>query len=159
MPATTYSPTHFRVLTRPMQLSRLALMEVHLRPETESRIQELSAKTGRAPDDLVEDAMAGYLQELAQVRGSLDSRYDDLKSGRAKPVDGEDAIVRGTFKRRIRLRLLARRCPHRLSSDDKTLRLWNATTGECLLVFEGHSSAIYSCAFPPDRYPHRLRLR
>jgi predicted DNA-binding protein len=93
MPATTYSPTHFRVLTRPMQPSRLALMEVHLRPETESRIQELSAKTGRAPDDLVEDAMAGYLQELSQVRDSLDSRYDDLKSGRAKPVDGEDALA------------------------------------------------------------------
>ncbi len=94
MPATTYSPTHFRVLTRPMQPSRLALMEVHLRPETESRIQELSAKTGRAPDDLVEDAMAGYLQELSQVRGSLDSRYDDLKSGRIKPIDGEDALAK-----------------------------------------------------------------
>src|SRR5271165_5832615 len=93
MPATTCSPTHFRVLTRPTQLSKLANMEVHLRPETESRIQELAAKTGRAPDDLVEDAMAGYLQELSQVRETLDSRYDDLKSGRAKPVDGEDAIA------------------------------------------------------------------
>ena len=41
-------------------------MEVNLRPETESRIQELAAKTGRALDDLFEDAMAGYLQELAQ---------------------------------------------------------------------------------------------
>ena len=77
-----------------MQLSRLALMEVHLRPETESRIQELSAKTGRAPDDLVEDAMAGYLQELSQVREMLDSRYDDLKSGRVKPLDGEEAFAK-----------------------------------------------------------------
>ena len=57
------------------------------------RFQELAAKTGRAPDDLVEDAMAGYLQELAQVREVLDSRYDDLKSGRVKPVDGEDAFA------------------------------------------------------------------
>jgi predicted transcriptional regulator len=57
-------------------------MEVHLRPETESRLQELASKTGRAPNDLIEDAMAGYLQELAQVRSMLDSRYDDLKSGR-----------------------------------------------------------------------------
>jgi len=68
-------------------------MEVHFRPETESRLQELSAKTGRAPDDLVEDAMAGYLHELAQVREVLDSRYDDLKSGRVKPVDGEKAFA------------------------------------------------------------------
>ena len=68
-------------------------MEVHLRPETESRLQELASKTGRAPNDLIEDAMAGYLQELAQVRGMLDNRYDDLKSGRAKPVDGDEAFA------------------------------------------------------------------
>ncbi|MFZ0774795.1 MAG: hypothetical protein WCA49_24605 [Candidatus Sulfotelmatobacter sp.] len=64
-------------------------MEVHFRPETESRLQELAAKTGRAPDELVEDAMAGYLQELAETREMLDSRYDDIRSGRVKPIDGE----------------------------------------------------------------------
>ena len=69
-------------------------MEVNLRPETESRLQELATKTGRAPGDLIEDAMAGYLQELAQVRGMLDGRYDDLKSGRVKPVDGEEAFAK-----------------------------------------------------------------
>jgi predicted transcriptional regulator len=68
-------------------------MEVHLRPEIESRLQELAAKTRRAPDDLVEDAMAGYLQELSQVREAMDGRYDDLKSRRAKPIDGEDALA------------------------------------------------------------------
>jgi predicted transcriptional regulator len=69
-------------------------MEVHLRPEIESRLQELAIKTGRAPNDLIEDAMAGYLQELAQVREILDSRYDDLKSGRVEPVDGEEAFAK-----------------------------------------------------------------
>lgn len=69
-------------------------MKVNFRPETESRLQELAAKTGRAPDDLVEDAMAGYLQELAQVRETLDSRYEDLKSGRVKPLEGEEAFAR-----------------------------------------------------------------
>jgi predicted DNA-binding protein len=64
-------------------------MEVHLKPETESRLQELAAQTGRAPADLVEDAMVGYLQELAQTREMLDGRYDDIKDGRVKPVDGE----------------------------------------------------------------------
>jgi predicted transcriptional regulator len=68
-------------------------MEVHLRPETESRLQELATKSGRAPNDLIEDAMAAYLQELAQVRDMLDGRYDDLKSGRVKPVDGEEAFA------------------------------------------------------------------
>jgi len=36
----------------------------------------------------VEDALAGYLGEVAEVRKMLDSRYDDIKSGRVKPIDG-----------------------------------------------------------------------
>ena len=69
-------------------------MVVHLKPETESRIRELAATTGRAPDELVEDAMAGYLAELAQVRNMLDGRYDEIQSGRVKPIDGEEAFNR-----------------------------------------------------------------
>jgi hypothetical protein len=64
-------------------------MEVHFKPETESRLQELASKSGRPTDDLVEDAMAGYLAEASEVRNMLDSRYDDIKSGRVKPIDGE----------------------------------------------------------------------
>jgi len=67
-------------------------MVVRLKPETESRLQELAATTGRKPEDLVEDAMAGYLAELAQVRKMLDGRYGDLKSGRVVPIDGQEAI-------------------------------------------------------------------
>ena len=37
--------------------------------------------------------MAGYLQELAQVRDELDSRYDELKSARVKGLDGEEAFA------------------------------------------------------------------
>ncbi len=69
-------------------------MVVHLRPETESRLKELSATTGRAPDELVEDAMAGYLAELAEMRSTLDDRYDEIKDGRVKPIDGEEAFNR-----------------------------------------------------------------
>jgi len=55
---------------------------LRLKPETESRLQEISASTGRAPHELVEDAVAGYLAELSQTRTTLDSRYDDIKSGK-----------------------------------------------------------------------------
>ena len=64
-------------------------MEVHLSPETESQLQELAARTGRAPAELIEDATAVYLKELARTREMLDSRYDDIKSGRVKPIDGQ----------------------------------------------------------------------
>ena len=68
-------------------------MEVNFRPETESRLQELASRSGRPPSDLIEDAMAGYLQEVTQVREMLDGRYDDLKNGRVQPVDGEQAFA------------------------------------------------------------------
>ena len=64
-------------------------MEVHIKPETESRLKDLASKSGRPADDLIEDALAGYLEEAVQVREMLDSRYDDIKSGRVKPIDGQ----------------------------------------------------------------------
>ena len=71
-------------------------MEVNLRPETESRLQELAQQTGRPTADLIEDAMAGYLKELGETREMLDGRYDELRSGRVKPVDGDTAF--GTLR-------------------------------------------------------------
>ena len=81
-------------LTKALRGSYTGGMEVHFTPETESRLNELATKTGRPTDALVEDAMAGYLKELAGVRNMLDSRYDDIKSGRVKPMDGEEAFAR-----------------------------------------------------------------
>ena len=69
-------------------------MEVHFTPETEKKLKDLSTQSGRGTDDLVEDAMAGYFDEVLQVREMLNSRYDDLKSGRVKPIDGEEAFAR-----------------------------------------------------------------
>jgi hypothetical protein len=48
--------------------AKLTVMEVRIKPETESRLTELASKSGRATDDLVEDALAGYLTEVAEVR-------------------------------------------------------------------------------------------
>jgi len=69
-------------------------MEVHLKPETESRLHQLASQSGRPTDELVEDAMAAYLKEASDVRTMLDSRYDDIKSGKVQPVDGEEAFAR-----------------------------------------------------------------
>jgi len=69
-------------------------MEVHLNPDLEKKLNDLAAKTGRRTDELVEDVMTGYLNEFVEVRGLLDSRYDDLKGGRVKLIDGEEAFAR-----------------------------------------------------------------
>lgn len=72
----------------------LGHMEVHLTPDLEAKLTQLSAETGRAKEELVQDAMAGFLAELSQVRDTLNARYDGIKNGRTKPLDGEDVFAR-----------------------------------------------------------------
>ena len=67
-------------------------MEVHFAPELQAKIDQLVNETGCPPDKLIEDAMAGYVAELAATREMLDSRYDDLKSGNVMLV-GRDEVV------------------------------------------------------------------
>jgi predicted DNA-binding protein len=66
-------------------------MDVHFTSETEKKLQDLAAQSGRATaDELVRDVVEGYILELAQTREMLNSRYDDLKSGRVKPIPGNE---------------------------------------------------------------------
>lgn len=65
-------------------------MELHLTPEQESEVRELSNMTGRGTDELIGEAITGYLEGLAQSRRMLDGRYDDIKSGKVKPINGEE---------------------------------------------------------------------
>jgi predicted transcriptional regulator len=68
----------------------LKAMEVHLNPDLQAKLDQLALETGRPTGELVEDAVTGYFEELLQTREKLNSRYDDLKSGRVKPIDGEE---------------------------------------------------------------------
>ena len=59
-------------------------------PDLQAKIDRWVSETGRNPDELVEDAVAGYFAELAETREMLNSRYDDLKNGRVKPIVGAE---------------------------------------------------------------------
>jgi hypothetical protein len=63
-------------------------MEVHFAPEVEKKLNELATRSGRGADEVLQDALAGYFDEVVQTQEMLNSRYDDLKSGKVKPVDG-----------------------------------------------------------------------
>ena len=76
---------------RQPRLSYLEGMDLHLNnPDLQAKLDRWVTETGRAPDELIEDAIAGYFDELARTREMLNSRYDDLKSGRVKQVGGEE---------------------------------------------------------------------
>lgn len=69
-------------------------MEVQFTPEIQARLDQLANETGRSKTEFVQDAMAGYFDEIARIRSLIDSRYDDIKNGRVKPLDGEEAFAR-----------------------------------------------------------------
>lgn len=62
-------------------------------PELQTKVDQWVKDTGRPVDELVEDAMAGYFDELALLRDTLDSRYDDIKSGKVKLIPGDSVVT------------------------------------------------------------------
>ena len=56
------------------------------------KLNDLATTSGLAPEDIVEDALAGYLEEVASIRKTLDRRYDEFRSGGVTPIDGEEAF-------------------------------------------------------------------
>jgi predicted transcriptional regulator len=81
-------------------------VEVNFTPDVQAKLDRLVTETGRSAGEFVQDAMAGYVDELNEVRATLDSRYDDLKSGRVKPISGDEVIAR------LRAKSAARRAEH-----------------------------------------------
>jgi len=64
-------------------------MEVHFTPDVEAKLEQLARDSGCRTDELVADAVRCHIDGLSYVREMLDRRYDDLESGRVKPIDGE----------------------------------------------------------------------
>jgi predicted transcriptional regulator len=67
-------------------------MEVHLTPDTEKKLKDLASQSGRGTDDLIEDAVAGYFDEVLRAHEALDRRYDELKSGTVTAISRDDII-------------------------------------------------------------------
>jgi hypothetical protein len=69
-------------------------MDVHFSPETEVKLRELASRSGRTPDDILQDAVAGYLDEVVGTRRMLDQRYEQLEKDTVELMDGEEARAR-----------------------------------------------------------------
>jgi predicted DNA-binding protein len=71
---------------------------INFTPEIEAQLNQLVTATGRTHEALVNELLAAQLDELMETRETLNSRYDDLKSGRVQPTDGE-TLRRRAFAR------------------------------------------------------------
>jgi predicted transcriptional regulator len=80
-----------------------ATMEVHVKPEVQAKLDQMARETGCPSDELVEDALIGYFDQLEYAREMLDRRYDDLESGKVKLISGDEV------KERLRAKSASRR--------------------------------------------------
>jgi len=80
-------------------------MEVQFTPDVQARLDQLAIETGRSKDEFVNDAMAGYFDELERTRHMIDSRYDEIKSGKVQAIDGEEAFARLREKSEVRRKM------------------------------------------------------
>jgi predicted transcriptional regulator len=81
-------------------------MAVHFTPEVREKLEQMARDTGRRSDQLVENVVTDFFEDFALTRGTLDRRYDDLESGRVKPIPGDEVFAR------LRAKSAARRAEH-----------------------------------------------
>jgi predicted transcriptional regulator len=69
-------------------------MEVNFAPDLQAKLEQMARDTGRRSDELVESVVTQFFDDLAFTRETLDRRYDELESGRVKPISGEEVFAR-----------------------------------------------------------------
>ena len=69
-------------------------MEVQFEPAVQAKLEQIARESGLDAVQLVQDAVAGYVDELAGAREMLNSRYDDIKSGKVKLIPGDEVFAR-----------------------------------------------------------------
>ena len=62
--------------------------------KVQAKLDQMARDAGRRPAEVIEDAVVGLYDELAYTREMLDRRYDEMESGKAPGIDGEEAYRR-----------------------------------------------------------------
>jgi hypothetical protein len=69
-------------------------MEVQFEPDVQAKLDQMARESGRAAAELVKDAVAGYVEEVAGTSRMLNSRYDDIKNAKVKLIPGDEVFAR-----------------------------------------------------------------
>ena len=60
------------------------------RPDVQARLEQMVRDSGCPSNEVVEDALIGYFDEVSRTREMLDARLDDLESGRVTAIPGAE---------------------------------------------------------------------
>ena len=73
-------------------------MEVHLTPEQQAQLAQIAAKTGTAPERLVMDVVARYLDEEARFLAAVEKGIAAAERGEFIEEEEMDARLETMFK-------------------------------------------------------------
>lgn len=71
-------------------------MEVHFKPDVQAKLDQMAREIGCESQDLVEEAVMGYFDELAYIGQMSDHRYDPMQNAMLTPMGGEP-LLEGFF--------------------------------------------------------------
>lgn len=69
-------------------------MDMHFTPYVQAGLEELARDTGCSPETLVNDILTERLSEQAEIRQTLDRRFDDIESGPVALIPGNQVRAR-----------------------------------------------------------------
>jgi len=74
-------------------------MEVHFTPEQQAQLAQLAAKAGTAPERVVTNVVARYLNEEARFLASVEKGIAEADRGDFIDEEEMDALLEAMFKR------------------------------------------------------------
>jgi predicted transcriptional regulator len=72
-------------------------MEVHFAPETESKLLRLAQDTGRNAEQIVQEAVARFVQEDAEFLAAVQKGFDSIDRGEFLSHEEVGARIRRLF--------------------------------------------------------------
>lgn len=77
-------------------------MEVLFAPEVQARLDKIARNSGTGAVELVQRAVAGFVDEVAETSELLGSRYEEVKNGQVELINGSEVFAKLREKSRLR---------------------------------------------------------
>jgi hypothetical protein len=60
----------------------------------QAKLEQMARATGRRSDQLVENVVTDFFDDITFTRETLDRRYDDMEGSKVTPIPGDEVFAR-----------------------------------------------------------------